>query len=219
MNPSYCEVNYSVEITPVVNEQGVDDTAVTKTGDKTFDFEYSKDSAPVDGVPSSTIPPNQVQTVTIKATSADSKFLAVTGDAAATPKEYEEDFDVTFLDPCQNANFITLTLAAQNDPPSDDYSDITFFFNYATHTVSPAWCDVQITCNSVAPTETGVPCQNIVNDQISWEFGETEYKSGDAPPGIYVFTYDVSVNGQVTEQFNFNLELTDPCAAAVVGST
>ena len=94
-------------------------------------------------------------------------------------------------------------------------------FNYLDHVVTPAWCPVTITCNSVSPSVAGVTCQNLSNGdsgEITWVFDDTKYNA-DSPPDTYTFTFDVSVNGLVSDQFTFDLTLTDPCTAANVANT
>ena len=94
-------------------------------------------------------------------------------------------------------------------------------FTYQPHTVSPSYCTVEVTCNNVSPdTFSGVQCKELQGGELTWTFGETQYKSGLSPPGTYTFTFDVDVNGGVTtDQFNFDIELTDPCTTAAVGTT
>ena len=70
--PSYCPIVYEYSWTPLKDANNVDDSAVSGSGDKTFDFFYDKDDAPVTG--------SQTQTITIKAKSGISKFQAVSGE-------------------------------------------------------------------------------------------------------------------------------------------
>ena len=55
---------------------------------------------------------------------------------------------------------------------------------------------------------------------MTWNFPESSYTSGDVPPGIYTFTFDVSTESsnqsQVTKQFTVQVELTDLCANPIV---
>ena len=102
--PSYCDVIYSYDVGSVLDATNDPSSAVTGSDDKTFNFFYDRDSAPVDS--------NQTQTVTVTATSAPSKFQAISGEAEAPASEESDDFPVTFLSPCDYDRLITLTLPA-----------------------------------------------------------------------------------------------------------
>jgi hypothetical protein len=98
ITPDYCEVDFVSTITPL---NGVEGTAVdvldgevfSALGEITFDFDYSKDLLPATT--------SETQTVTITGTSK-SKYgtnNAITLDV---------DFDVTFLNPCLDPNFVQI---------------------------------------------------------------------------------------------------------------
>lgn len=75
VSPSYCVVNYSYDVGSVLDGNGNSQSAVTGSGDKTFNFFYDIDDAPVTE--------NQTQTVTVTATSATSKFQTISGEPEA----------------------------------------------------------------------------------------------------------------------------------------
>lgn len=111
---------------------------------------------------------------------------------------------------------------SQTNPPPNDYNNEVFVFNYISHTVSPSWCGTTVTCNNVDPRfNAGVQCKELVGNSISWQYGETAYKTANfAPPGVYTYTFDVKVNGGVvTRQFTFDIQLIDPCASNTISTT
>jgi len=140
--------------------------------------------------------------VTVTAKSDISKFQNISGESQAPAITFDDTFDVTFLDACNYPELITLDVKDQSNqgPGSDDYSGTTLVFTYLDHEATPSWCDVTVTCNNVQPTVPGITCTNLSNGnngEITWVFDDTNYNS-DSPPGTYTFTFDVSVNNQVT---------------------
>ena len=107
-------------------------------------------------------------------------------------------FDLNFLDPCIDSNFVTITDTPQTNPPADTYSGNDIVFTYDPFDIqAPSFClfDVDaVSCASVSPDiGANLPCQELSQTrQLTWNFPESSYISGDVPPGTYTFTYDVS---------------------------
>lgn len=59
---------------------------------------------------------------------------------------------------------------------------------------------------------SGIICKPLQNNQLNWVFDQSNYNAA-SPPGVYTFTYRVSVNAVVSDTFTFNLELIDSCLA------
>ena len=81
-----------------------------------------------------------------------------------------------------------------------------------------------VSCASVTPDIGGkLACQELdpVSGELTWNFTEQDYTSGDIPPGDYVFTYavttaDTSGIPEVTEEFTVTVTLIDPCLNAMI---
>jgi hypothetical protein len=126
-------------------------------------------------------------------------------------------FDLTFLNPCDNPDFFTLTAPTGGQPVlgADNYSNTAFNFNYAAYTVVPSFCTIQVTCVS-SSNASAVPVQQLDgNDQLTFQFDHTDYSSGDVPPGTYTLTFEVKVVGAAAEAtkqtFTVDVTLEDIC--------
>ena len=169
MDPVYCDFTLEYSITPLTSvNAGSATTAITQS-DKTFDFEYT------DELPDMT----QKQTVTVTATTT-SLNNQLTAQAS---------FDLTFRDACSDSTLVTLTPVAQTVQLVNNYDGQTITFTYAPYTVTPAWCDVTVTCASVSSNL--LACQDLDNnDQVNWAFDGDDYTNG-ITPGTYTYTYNV----------------------------
>ena len=65
-------------------------------------------------------------------------------------KESSASFDLTFEDACLHDSLITLTPTAQTTQLVNNYNGQTVTFTYSPYIVSPAWCDVTVTCVSTS---------------------------------------------------------------------
>ena len=105
------------------------------------------------------------------------------------------------MDACSEASLITLGQAVQDEPITHQYDGSTSTFTFTRYTVSPGWCDMSITCDSVVGPSQYLQCQDLDNlDQIKWTFDRDDYEGG-LTPGSYVYTYNVSIGGNVLRQF------------------
>jgi len=100
-DPSFCRFFYSFEISklPVVY-QGATESAITQSG-TTFNFLYMNE------LPNLT----QKQTVTVTATS----YQLPLNPATNVPIESTASFDLTFLDPCLNKEYISITTSVSEN--------------------------------------------------------------------------------------------------------
>ena len=64
-------------------------------------------------------------------------------------------FDLNFLDPCIDANFVSLTDPGQTDPTPDAYTGNLVEFTYNDFTITaPSFClsgIEAVSCNNVSP--------------------------------------------------------------------
>ena len=121
----------------------------------------------------------QKQTVTVTATS--------TSDSS--PLTETSSFDLTFIDACSVSSLVTLTPTAQTVQLMNNYDGEIVTFTYNPYTVTPAWCDVTVTCGSVS-TDL-LECQELDQDgSVNWTFDSTDYTNG-LTPGTYTYTYNV----------------------------
>ena len=151
----------------------------------------------------------QKQTVTVTATTYSDY------NNQSPDKQASASFDLTFLDACLYDNLITLTQTAQTQTIAGNYNSQPSIFTYIAFGVSPTWCDVTVTCDSVVGPSQYLSCVELDNNgQIVWNFDDTDY-TGGLTPGSYTYTFNVQVGGQ-TSQFSFNLVLEDPCKNASI---
>ena len=164
-----------------------------------FTFIKITDDTTLSGPISTTYP------ITVKMTSI--------GDDGEDVGSEEITFNLVIKNPCTNPDKITLTPGTQPAFKSDSYSDTTVTHTWDKFTISPTFCAIVISCNSVSPSVSGLPCQPINgSDSISWNVGQTEYESGNLPPNKYTYTYDYSVDvDTITGQFEIEITFADPC--------
>lgn len=107
----------------------------------------------------------------------------------------QDDFTVTYLNPCIDTAFTTITPATQTQPASDNYSDTQITYTYSAYTVVPDICPLTVTCIDVTnPTcstcsfaLTSLSCpSNPFGGSLSFNFDKDDYTGGLAP-GDYVF--------------------------------
>ena len=95
-------------------------------------------------------------------------------------------------------------------------------FNYNPFIIdAPNICQLGVQavyCKSVSPqiADSRLGCQDLsAIGTLSWSFPETAFTSGDVPPGVYTFTYEVSTSANkepaVTKEFTVEVELVNPC--------
>ena len=106
-------------------------------------FLYDTDLSPLD----------KTQTVTITATSN-----SIYGATEADKVVESNSFDLTFLNPCIDADFVALTVTDQTDPRSDTYTSTDITFTYEPFTVVPSFCEMTIECKSVVGTSNVLGC-------------------------------------------------------------
>jgi hypothetical protein len=142
-------------------------------------------------------------------------FTIVGTDAAGT--QIETTFTWTLIDPCQRADLFTLSPPSGGQPrlSPDDYSNNAFKFSYAAYSVTPSFCSIQVTCTS-SSNPSAVPVQQLDgNGQLTFQFDQTDYSSGDVPPGTYTLTFEVKVDGAAAEEtkqtFTVDVTLEDIC--------
>ena len=136
-----------------------------------------------------------------------------------TPLTASDDFIVNFSSPCEDSTLTTISSTTQTNPDPDSYSGDDFFFTYKPYTVSPDYCDLQISCQGVEPVNQFVPCQEIVDGKLTFNFPSSRYTNQEVPPGDYTFTFQVSTdptNPALTEEFTVTVTLEDPCKTPTV---
>ena len=128
-------------------------------------------------------------TVTATSATSNSKYGAAEADRIVETDEY----DLTFLNPCIDADFVTLTIMDQTDPPTDTYTSEDITFTYNPFTVVPSFCAMTIKCNNVAgPSDVLDDCQELNDGKLTWNFTSENYHTDKLTPGDYVYTFDVS---------------------------
>ena len=187
-DPVYCLVRYEYSISTLDSGK----SAISRN-DKTFTFAYSDDLEPLD----------ETQTVVITATT-----FSIYGEQKA-PLEDEEDFDLEFLSPCIDAEFVTLSPTTQMTLTPDSYSETDLVFTYNPFTVVPNFCEITVECNSVVGPSNVLGCQELVDGKLTWNFTRDNYHLDKLAPGDYVFTFDVSTGPapELTKQFTVTVTL------------
>jgi len=151
----------------------------------------------------------QKQTVTVTATTYSDYTSQNTALQASA------SFDLTFLDACLYDSLITLTPVTQTLQLVNNYNGQPILFTYNPISVSPAWCDATVTCDSVVGPSQYLACKELdSNGKIDWTFDDTDYTDG-LKPGTYTYTFNVQVGGQ-SAQFSFDVVLQDPCKNASI---
>ena len=91
-------------------------------------------------------------------------------------------FDLTFLDACVDSSLISLSTTPQTMPSPSSYDGQTTF-TFTPYTVSPDWCEVNVTCNTVNGPSEYLSCLDIddSSNQINWTFDSNDYNGGLTP--------------------------------------
>ena len=166
IDPDYCtfEVTYNTSPldSPVV---GAPDTAIaqgTGANERDFDVSYNFEINPL----------SQTQKTVMEATSVT---IYDQENASATQ---EAEWTLSFEDPCLLEDMITITNPGQTNPDAFNFDGSTKTFNYASHTFSPDWCQMEIACTRVEGPSAFLDCAShdlIPDMSTDWTFGETEY--------------------------------------------
>ena len=203
VSPSYCPFNYSYSTTTILDSG---DSAITRT-DKTFAFFYDKEI-------SDYATAKQVTTVT--ATS-----YSIYNTSPASPATTFATFDTTFLDPCLDPDFVTIT-ATPSSRVTDNFSGSSLSYTVA-FTVTPSFCDLTVECGEVQPAGSNISCIETDDGSVSYSFDLDDYTDETNPiaPGDYLIGYKVytgptaDVEGLQT-MYDLPLTLIDPCLSASI---
>ena len=182
------------------------DPTTYNTADQTFTFD--SDNADLDGT---------TKTYTIVAAFTDY-------DTAETK---EADFDVVFVDPCEDP--FTLTSTAQT-AITDNFSETAQPFDLTPFTVTPSRCEIQYSCDSVTKdgsATTELNCASLGLDGIfnseatdgkgSITATQAAYLDGSLTPGVFTFNLVgtvVDATSGVTNESKpttITVTLVDPC--------
>ena len=108
--------------------------------------------------------------------------------------EVVDDFTVTYLNPCLDPNYTTITATPQTDFVSDDFSSTDITYTYNPYTVVPSFCPLTVTCVSVTGPTNYITCPvnplddpNVPDDgSLTNNFNGDDYVNG-LQPGDYVY--------------------------------
>ena len=79
------------------------------------------------------------------------------------------DFVLSFESPCDDPALTKITTEVQTNPPNNNYNDTPFEFTWVSFTVVPSFCDLTVSCVSVSPTTSYIPCQQLdVDDKLTF---------------------------------------------------
>jgi len=166
-------------------------------------FFYDSDLTPVDATV-------ETQTITVTATS-------YTIYDNTDSKTASDNFDLIFKDPCADDTVVTINDQAQTDPAAQvNYNSVDVIFNYVPFTTSPSLCTTQVACESVTGPST-ISCVDIVTNTARMNLDADNYNNdvnnGQVIPGVYTFTYKVSVpeSPGVFKTFTVDYTVNDPC--------
>jgi hypothetical protein len=76
-------------------------------------------------------------------------------------KQTVASFDLTFEDACLHDSLITLTPVAQTDQLVGNYNGQPIRFTYSPFVVTPTWCDVTVTCETVFGPSEYLSCKDL----------------------------------------------------------
>ena len=127
VDPAYCPLTYTYSYEKLNNG----DTAITKTAtEREFSFRYDNE-----------IDDGDTETVTVTATSSSLYTTTSTEQASGS-------WDLTFADPCLDADYVTFSNLSQTSPDDNTY-DGDQVWTYSPITISPAWCTPTVECLDV----------------------------------------------------------------------
>ena len=158
VEPVYCAQRFTVTSSP-----SLDDTYLIWDADRqTFTFNKITDDTTLSGETSIDY------TITV--------LFEVTNASGTVVDQEPISFTHTIANPCTNKNKITLTPTPQVNPPQDTYSETDLVFTYKPFTVTPSFCEITVSCDSVTPENVNMPCQELSSQgQAKWTFTPTDY--------------------------------------------
>ena len=96
--------------------------------------------------------------------------------AATETKVVEPDtFDLTFMNPCIDTQFVTLTPTTQTTSLQDTYSSSDVVFTYNPFTVEPSFCEMTVSCNDVSGPSNLLSCKELSDGKLTWNFTPNDY--------------------------------------------
>jgi hypothetical protein len=136
----------------------------------------------------------------------------------ASPVVEPDTYDLEFLDPCTDIQFVTLSSKPQMTLDPDNYSSADVVFTYNPFTVEPSFCEMTVECVDVVGPSSVLECQEITSGKLTWNFTPDNYHIDKLTPGDYVYTFDVSTGPtpELTKQFTVTVTLQDPCITPIV---
>ena len=74
-----------------------------------------------------------------------------------------DTINLTFADPCIDANFVSISAVSQGTAGTavNSYDDSAFTLSYTPYTVTPSFCTLFTECLSVSPENAALPCQEL----------------------------------------------------------
>ena len=104
---------------------------------------------------------------------------------------------MTYLNPCLDPTYTTISAQIQTDPPANNYSGTDSTYSYNPFTVDPNFCPLSITCEGdVTGPSSELTCPtNPFSGTFTNNFDESDYKAGLITPGNYIYTFKVSTGG------------------------
>ena len=134
----------------------------------------------------------------------------------ASPVVEPDMYDLEFLNPCTDIQFVTLTSKPQMTLDPDNYSSTDVVFTYNPFTVEPSFCEMTVECVSVVGPSNVLPCQQLSDDgTLTWNFNKDDYQGG-LVAGDYIFVYEVRTGdvAELKKDFTVKVTLVDPCVSA-----
>jgi len=198
--PPFCPFRYTYSTTTILS---TGDSAITRA-DKTFSFFYDQ---PISDYTAA------VQVTTVTATS-----YSIYNPTPAAPLTASETFDTTFLDPCLDKDFVTIT-ATPSSRKSDNFSGANLDYTVA-FTVVPSFCTLTVQCDTVLPPNSGITCTETADGSVTYSFDQSDHLGG-IQPGDYTINYKVFTGPTpdqdgLQETYALDLTLIDPCLTATI---
>ena len=198
ISPAYCPYTLTTTISPLPGGQ----TPLTNVDDYAFTVYYDADNE-IEG---------HSQTVTRSVVT----YTVYRASSEQTP--VTDDFVVSYLNPCVDPAFTTVTATTQTDPPSDSYDAVDRVFTYNPYTVVPAFCPLTVTCEGVtgpeSPADLSCPTGDFNATRSMTNFFDGANAYALIHPGDYVFTFKVSTGGtdaSLNPTFIVTQVLVNPC--------
>ena len=106
-----------------------------------------------------------------------------------TPLDDDESFELCYTSPCFDSSITTINVSKSAGSVTDDYSDslVTFDYGGDPFTVTPDVCSLSVECVSVAPFNKNLPCLELDDNKLIWQFPDSLYtdRENGIPPGTY----------------------------------